>query len=74
MWFYTIVILVLQPTLGAVCGNCWYLGLHYRRPTIHSRMGRPNKLIGQWNRLSTVLWLSVGSLRIDGAISLAQLD
>ena len=21
---------------GAVCGNCWVLGLHYHQPTIHS--------------------------------------
>ena len=26
MWFYTIVMLVLQPIFGAVCGNCWVLG------------------------------------------------
>ena len=37
-------------------------------------MGRPNILIRQWNRLSTVLWLSGGSLRINGANSLAQLN
>ena len=74
MWFYIIVMLVLQPTFGTVCGNCWVLGLHYLQPTIHSQMGRLNILIGQWNRLSTVLWLSGGSLRIVGANSLAQLN
>ena len=65
---------VLQPTFGVVCGNYWVLGLHYRRPTTLRRMGRPNVLIGQWNKLSAVLWLSVGSLRNDGANSLAQLN
>ena len=54
MWFYMIVMLVLQPTFGAVYGNCWVLGLHYLWPTIHSLMGRPNILIRQWNRLSAV--------------------
>ena len=49
-------------------------GLHYLRPTIHSRMGRPNILIGQWNRLSTVFWLRMGYLRIIGVNSLAQLN
>ena len=36
------------------------LRLHYHQPTIHSWMGRLNILIGQWNRLSTVLYLSGG--------------
>ena len=37
----------IQPTFGVVCGNYWVLGLHYRQPTIHRRMGRPNILIRQ---------------------------
>ena len=41
----------------------------------HPQMdGRPNILIGQWNRLSAVFWLSMGSLRNDGTNSLAQLN
>ena len=61
--------------IGAVCGNCWVLGLHYHQPTIHRSNGQTEHvLIGQWNRLSTVLWLSLGSLRINGANSLAQLN
>ena len=47
MWFYMIMMLILQPTFNAVCGNCWVIRLHYLWPTIHSQMGRPNKLIGQ---------------------------
>ena len=68
------MMLILQPIFGAVCGNCRVLGLHYHRPTIHRRMGRLNILIGQWNRLSAVLWLSMGSLKNDGANSLTQLN
>ena len=74
VWFCMIVMPVLQPTFGIVCGNYWVLRLHYHWPTIHRWMGRPNVLIGQWNKLSAVLWLSVGSLRNDGANSLAQLN
>ena len=66
--------LILQPAFGVVCGNVWALRLHYHWPTIHSHMGRPNVFIGWWNRLSAVLWLSMGSLRIDGVNSLAQLS
>ena len=73
VWFYMIVMLHFTAIFGAVCGNCWVLGLHYLQPTIHSQMGRPNVLIRQWNRLSTVLYgLAWVSLRIDGANSLAQ--
>ena len=74
VWFFTIVMPVLQPTFCIICGNYWVLGLHYRWPTIHRRMGRLNVLIRQWNRLSTVFWLSMGSLRNDGVNSLAQLN
>ena len=69
-----IVMAVLQPTFGVVCGNYWVLGLYYRWPTTHRWMGRPNVLIRQWNKLSAVLWLSMGSLRNDGVNSLAQLN
>ena len=74
MWFCMIVMPILQPTFGVICGNFWVLRLHYHRPAIHRRMGRLNVLIGQWNRLSAVLWFSVGSLRNHGANSLAQLN
>ena len=74
IWFYTIVMLVLQTTFGVICRNCWVIRLHYHWPTIHRWMGRPNILIRQWNKLSDMLWLSIGSLRIDGANSLAQLN
>ena len=36
--------------------------------------GRANVPIRQWNRLSVVLWLSMGSLRNDGVNSLTQLN
>ena len=74
MWFYIIVMLVLQPTFGAVYRNSWALRLHYLLPTLQSWMGRLNVLIRQWNSLSAVLYLSGVYLRIVGANSLAQLD
>ena len=48
------------------------LSLNYLQSTILSQLGRPKVLIRQWNRLSSVLWLSGGSLRIIGMNSLAQ--
>ena len=74
VWFYMIELLILQPIFGTVCGNCWVLGLHYCRPIIHSQIGRPNVLIRQLSKLSTVLWLRRGYLRIIGANFLAQLN
>ena len=73
VWFYMIMMPVLQPTFGIVwelLGSRVALSSAY-----HPRwMGRPNVLIKQWNRLSAVFKLSMGSLKNDGANSLAQLN